>query len=71
MERNSDKNKSTIVTLFSTTIATLIYVFWSFVQLYAFYLYFKCNKGKGYSVMGFLAACCCSPIYAIYKHINC
>tara|TARA_B110001469_G_C9642577_1_gene323548 strand:- start:299 stop:523 length:225 start_codon:yes stop_codon:yes gene_type:complete len=50
-------------------IYLIIYFFWAIIWLYAIYLSFKCNNG--FSFVGFLGACCCSPCYAMYKSVKC
>ena len=47
----------------------IIYFFWQLVWVYALYLSFKCNNG--FSFVGFLGACCCSPCYVAYKSSFC
>ena len=45
-----------------TIIKLVIYLI---IFLFAIFLSFKCNKG--FTLGGFLGACCCSPFYIIYK----
>ncbi len=43
----------------------IMQIFYGLVLLVALYLCFKCNEE--FSILGFLAAFCCSPFYVIYK----
>jgi hypothetical protein len=44
---------------------TIVSFLWSMFTIFAIYLSFKCNNGFDFG--GFLAACCCSPLYVAYK----
>ena len=58
-------NKNTKSNAGSTVVASIISLFWTTMFFFAIFLSFKCNKG--FSLGGFLGACCCSPFYIAYK----
>ena len=52
------------VTKSSSYVIVLSIINW-IIFIAAIYLSFKCNKGFKFS--SFMLACCCSPIYLIYR----
>ena len=66
-ELNNKKNK--VQVKFKLSRMGPMFFFGNFVQLVLFilaiYLSFKCNKG--FNLLDFLIACCCSPCYIVYR----
>ena len=59
MTENNDLNDNNNI---AAIVYAIIHVICFFVALY---ISFKCNEGFQFG--SFLAACCCAPIYVIYK----